>query len=149
MKRITNTVLTNMCMVCDGDNILVQDKVNSSYTGVTFPGGHIENGESLTEAIIREVLEETGLCIENPRLCGMYDWILDDNTRYFVFLYKATRFAGVLQSSKEGNVRWIDKDDFLKENLAHGMDKVFEIITGGQFTECFFDRIEKKEHLQG
>ena len=65
MKRITNTVLTNMCMVCDGDNILVQDKVNSSYTGVTFPGGHIEEGEALRDSIIREIKEETAISYLN------------------------------------------------------------------------------------
>lgn len=149
MERTTNTILTNMCMICDGDKILVQDKVNSSYTGVTFPGGHIENGESLTEGMIREVLEETGLCIENPRLCGIYNWIFDDRTRYIVFLYKTTRFTGVLQSSKEGAVRWIKKEEFLNEKLAFGMDKVFQIIHHGQFTECYYDWIEKEEYLQG
>ena len=112
MKRITKTILTNMCMVCDGENILVEDKVNSSYTGVTFPGGHIESGESLAEAMVREVFEETGLTIKNPRLCGMYDWVYEDGIRYLVFIYKAMEFEGSLKSSAEGNVRWIKKEEF-------------------------------------
>lgn len=140
MKRITSTILTNMCMVCDGQNILVQDKINSSYTGVTFPGGHIEDGESLVDSMIREVFEETGLTIHSPKLCGVYDWICEDGTRYFVFIYKATEFSGKLRSSEEGQVRWIKKDTFLNEKLAHGMDKVFEIIEGGRYTECFYEK---------
>lgn len=139
MARTSQAILTNMCMVCDGEYILVEDKQNSSYTGVTFPGGHIEAGESLADSVIREVYEETGLTIRNPKLCGIYDWMAQDNVRYFVFIYKATEYYGEVCSSEEGQVRWILKKDFLKENLAHGMDKVFELIEGGVYTECFFD----------
>lgn len=148
MKRITKTILTNMCMVCDGENILVEDKVNSSYTGVTFPGGHIESGESLAEAMVREVFEETGLTIKNPRLCGMYDWVYEDGIRYLVFIYKATEFDGELKSSEEGSVRWIKKEEFLKEKLADGMDKVFEIIEGGEYTECYYDMEDDTECMK-
>ena len=148
MKRITKTILTNMCMVCDGENILVEDKVNSSYTGVTFPGGHIESGESLAEAMVREVFEETGLTIKNPRLCGMYDWVYEDGIRYLVFIYKAMEFDGELKSSEEGSVRWIKKEEFLKEKLADGMDKVFEIIEGGEYTECYYDMEDDVEYMK-
>ena len=134
-------------MICDNDNVLVLDKVNSSYTGVTFPGGHIEHGETLTDAIIREVYEETGLTIKSPRLCGIYDWMAENDVRYLVFIYTATEFSGTLHHSKEGNVRWIAKEDFLKEPLAHGMDKVFEIAMHGQYTECFCDIETRHEQL--
>lgn len=148
MERYSQTVLTNMCMVCDGNNILVEDKQHGSYRGVTFPGGHIEAGESLTDSMIREVREETGLVIENPTLCGIYDWMTEENVRYLVFIYKATTFSGELCASDEGQVRWIRKEDFLKEKLAHGMDKVFEIIEGDAFTECFFDMETRVEIMK-
>ena len=148
MKRYSQTVLTNMCMVCDGDYILVEDKQHGSYRGVTFPGGHIEAGESLVDSMIREVREETGVVIENPRLCGIYDWMTEENVRYLVLIYKATTFTGKLCASDEGQVRWIRKEDFLKEKLAHGMDKVFEIIEGDAFTECFFDMETRTENMK-
>ena len=147
MKRISQTILTNMCMVYDGNRILVQDKQNSSYTGVTFPGGHIENNESIADSVIREVFEETGLTIKNPRLCGIFDWIYEDGVRYIVFIHKTNEFAGELKPSKEGPVRWIEKDSFLNEKLADGMDKVFEIIYGGQYTECYYDMKLDEEYL--
>ena len=148
MERYSQTVLTNMCMVCDGDYILVEDKQHGSYRGVTFPGGHIEAGESLTDSMIREVREETGLVIENPKLCGIYDWMTEENVRYLVLIYKATTYGGELCASDEGQVRWIRKADFLKEKLAHGMDKVFEIIEGDTFTECFFDTEIQEEIMK-
>ena len=135
-------------MVSDGPRILVQDKQNSSYTGVTFPGGHIECDESLTDAVIREVFEETGLTIQNPVLCGIYDWIYEEGIRYLVFIYKAANFSGTLHSSDEGTVRWIEAESFLNEKLAHGMDKVFEIINNSRYTECFYDLNVQIEYLK-
>lgn len=61
----------NMCMILDGEgNVLALDKVNDSYTGATFPGGHVEKNELFSKSMIREVREETGLTIEMPKLCG-------------------------------------------------------------------------------
>ena len=145
--RVTKTVLTNMCMICNGDFILVQDKINSSYTGVTFPGGHVEHGETLADAMIREVKEETGLTIRNPRLCGVYDWMAEADVRYLVFIYRAKEYEGELCASAEGNIRWIQKEDFMKEKLAHGMDKVFEIAMNGEYTECFCEISTREERL--
>lgn len=71
--RTETVTLTNMCMICDGDKILVQDKIGDVWGGVTFPGGHVEKGESFTDAVIREVFEETGLTIRSPQLCGIKD----------------------------------------------------------------------------
>ena len=47
-----------MCMVYDdAGNVLVQDKVDKKWSGLTFPGGHIEKGESFVDSVIREVYE--------------------------------------------------------------------------------------------
>ncbi len=147
MDKPQKVILTNMCQISDGENILIEHKTGSSYTGVTFPGGHIEENEPLTDAIVREVYEETGLTIQNPLMCGIYDWIQEDGTRYFVFLYKADEFSGALHSSDEGKVEWIKKTDFLKQPLAHGMEAVFEIINNEHVSECFFEITTMKETI--
>lgn len=147
MDKPQKVILTCMCQISDGDNILILHKVNNSYTGVTFPGGHIEENEPLTDAIIREVSEETGLTIKNPIMCGIYDWIQDDGTRYFVFLYRASEFTGELRSSDEGKVEWIKKTDFSSQPLAHGMEAVFEIINNENISECFFEIATMKETI--
>lgn len=74
-------------------------------------GGKIEPGESPEECVIREVFEESGLCIANPKLRGILtfpkDFIPDD---WYVFLFTATEFTGALKPCEEGELAWIDKD---------------------------------------
>lgn len=42
MSRTETVILTNMCMVYDGNKVLVQDKLDPKWRGATFPGGHVE-----------------------------------------------------------------------------------------------------------
>ena len=52
-------VFTNMCMVYDEKgNVLVQNRVDPEWGGITFPGGHVEKGESFTDSVIREIRED-------------------------------------------------------------------------------------------
>lgn len=100
MERKSQIELTNMCLVCDETRILVEEKRGTSYPGgLIFPGGHVEKDESLRDSVIREIREETGLTIRNPKLCGVKDWIEKDGTRYLVLLYKTNEFEGELKKS--------------------------------------------------
>ena len=103
MSRSEPAIFTNMCMISDGaGNILVQDRKDPDWPGITFPGGHVESGEAFTASVIREVLEETGLTLENPVLCGVKQFQTRRDERYVVFFYKADQFSGELRSSDEG-----------------------------------------------
>ena len=138
--RIAESIeLTNMCMVRDGDLVLVQDRVDPKWPGLTFPGGHVEAGESLTDAVIREVEEETGLRIAAPRLCGIKDWC-DDGRRYVVLLYIADSFTGSLHSSQEGDVRWVPLADLPKLRLAGDMERLLEVFLRADLSEFFYRR---------
>ena len=74
-KRYEQIELTNMCMIYDNEgNVVVQDKIGKSWGGLTFPGGHVEKGESFVDSVIREVKEETGLDIKNITYFGNEPW---------------------------------------------------------------------------
>ncbi len=58
---------------------------NNRWSGHAFPGGHVENGESFAESVIREIYEGTGLTIQNPT--GRHqNWPLDTGGAIVVFL---------------------------------------------------------------
>ncbi len=138
MARTEIVTITNMCMIYDGSKVLVQEKVDDDYSGITFPGGHVEKGESLTDAVIREVFEETGLKISSPVLCGIKDWSNDDGSRYMVLFYKTNKFEGQLSSSEEGEVRWMELEEMKKGQLADRMDKVLEVFLDDEISEYWF-----------
>lgn len=138
MARIENVTLTNMCMVFDGSKVLVQEKVDEDYSGITFPGGHVEKGESFSDAVIREVYEETGLKIFSPQLCGIKDWFQEDDSRYMVLFYKTDQFEGTVTSSDEGEVYWMELEEMKQKKLAYGMEKMLEVFLDENISEYFF-----------
>lgn len=139
MSRTERVTLTNMCMVYDNNgNVLVQDRIDEDWGGLTFPGGHIEAGESFVDSVIRETYEETGLIIENPRICGTKDWIEDDGTRYIVICYKTNKFSGKLYSSDEGEMKWMQLSELLKGNMAPGMKDMLKLFCDDNINEFHY-----------
>ena len=139
MERTERVILTNLCMICDGTKVLVEEKTGKGADGIIFPGGHVEEHEPIVDAVIREIREETGLDIRNPRLCGVKEWINEDGSRYVVFLFRTDQYSGELRSSEEGRVFWLEKDEVLSSNCVWHMDSLMKIMADGAFPELFLD----------
>ena len=131
---------TNLCMVRDSDRVLVIDRKKEDWPGITFPGGHVEVGESFTEAVIREVKEETGLKIASPQMCGMKDWV-EDGIRYVVLFYKTEKFEGDLISSEEGEVWWEDLKELPNRNLSLDIEDMLRIFLEEDLYEFFYYQV--------
>ena len=142
MSRTTPTILTNLCMVEDLENgkvvLQYRSPEKNHWSGYAFPGGHIEEGESLVESVIREIEEETGLTIFNPQLAAVKNWQLENGTRYIVFCYKATEFTGQLRSSEEGEVSWVEKDQLEKLDLSYDMLPLLEVMEAPDLSEYYY-----------
>lgn len=139
MARIEKAVFTNMCMISDGHgNILVQDRKNPNWPGITFPGGHVEYTECFVDSVIREVKEETSLTIENPVLCGIKQFQTRDDARYVVLFYKTNRFSGELKSSNEGEVFWIPRCTLKDYTLAPDFEDMLRIFESDDLSEFYY-----------
>ncbi len=138
MERTEQVILTNMCMIQRGSEVLVEDKVSRWGSGIIFPGGHVEEHEPVVDSVIREMKEETGLTIENPVPCGFKDWINEDGSRYLVLLYKTDRFSGELRSSEEGRVFWTTREEFERLPVIWNMREILQILDADAYSEFFW-----------
>lgn len=128
MEKTYRCILSNMCMIYEGQKILVIERTKSDRPGLSFPGGHVEKNETLEQSVIREMKEETGLTIVKPKLCAIKEWDWGEGVRYLGLLYKCDNFTGELKSSNEGKVFWIDKKDITKYKLSMDFMELFKLI---------------------
>ena len=103
MSRTENVELTVLCLIEDGDKILLQNRVKKDWRGYTLPGGHVETGESFVDAVIREIKEETGLNIINPKLAGVKQFPTDGEDTLFYCLKLQSFLARLFLLTRE---RW-------------------------------------------
>jgi len=139
VRKTENTELTVLCLLRDGDRYLLQDRAKDDWKGYTLPGGHVETGESFVDAVIREMKEETGLTIAQPRLCGVKQFPLRDGKcesgRYIVFLFVADEFSGELVSSCEGQMHWVKESELKNVNLVEDFDDLIDVMLSDRLSE--------------
>lgn len=87
-------------------------------------GGHLEEGESPEECLVRETREETGLELTDYSLRGVITFVTDRYPTEYMFLYTAAGFSGTLLSCDEGDLEWVPIKDVEKLPIWEG-DKVF------------------------
>ena len=134
MKRTENVELTVLCLVCDHDRYLLQNRVKADWRGYALPGGHVEPGESVVDAVIREMKEETSLTVTSPKLRGIKHFPTPQG-RYIVFLFFADEFSGEVSSSDEGEVRWFYKNELASIPAVDDLSELIRVIEDDHLTE--------------
>ncbi len=132
--------ITNMVMVQNPDTgeVVVQDRIKT-WPGISFPGGHAENNETIYDSAIREIKEETGLDIYNLKSCGFIYWYNNKtDDKYFTYFYKTTDYSGELISeTDEGKVFWTKIENFEKMNCAPNFKEYLPMFLTEKYTEAY------------
>ena len=133
--------LMNMCKIVNSKEgkILVQERVKS-WKGIAFPGGKLEEGESIIKSVEREVYEETGLVVSNLKICGIKDWYdYKEKIRNLVFLFETDTYKGeLIPETDEGKVYWVTYEELSKMNLANDFDKLLEVFDNRNINELVY-----------
>jgi ADP-ribose pyrophosphatase YjhB (NUDIX family) len=96
----------------------------------SLPGGVLECGETLREAVAREACEETGLVVEPGEMLGVYERVIRDDggrVRYHYVLvdFLCSAVGGDLNAGSDAaDVRWFTRDELPALNLAYDANDV-------------------------
>lgn len=143
--RPTSLVPAVSAVVADPEGrLLLQRRADNQLWSV--PGGAVELGESVLEALRREVLEETGLEVEVDRLIGVYSspgYLVaydDGEVRQQFSLAFACHVTGgsIQRSSESTDVQWFGPDDLATLDLSAGAARRIDDYRRGD-SEPFFD----------
>ena len=124
-------IKTVICYLEKGDKVLMlyrnkkeNDLNGGKYIGV---GGHIEKGETIEDAVIREVKEETNLDIVTLDYFGKVIFYIDDYIEE-MYVFTSSEFTGELSECDEGTLYWVDKNKILDLPLWEGDKYFIELI---------------------
>jgi 8-oxo-dGTP diphosphatase len=98
----------------------------------SLPGGLVETGETLEQAVCREVLEETGLEVQTISLFEIFERIMPDQTgkteyHYVLIDYLCTPVGGRLQAASDvSRVAWVPQLELPRYRLTEGTLAVVE-----------------------
>ena len=137
MGKTEQCEVTVLCMIYREGEVLLQNRVKQDWRGYALPGGHVEPGESIVDAVIREMKEETGLTVLAPKLCGVKQFPIDGG-RYIVFLFKTDRLEGELHSSDEGKMEWIPRNALEKYPCVDDLEELLQVCERDDLTEFLY-----------
>jgi 8-oxo-dGTP diphosphatase len=136
------TLLATLCyMKHNGQTLMVlrNKKPGDIHAGKwNGLGGKFEPGETPEECVIREVREESGLEIANPRLHGLLMFPGFKGNDWYVFVFSAAEFSGELIDSPEGELRWIADEEMGSLSLWPSDRFFFDWMREGKFFSAKF-----------
>ena len=120
-------------LIFKGDSILLVERGRQPLKGYwSIPGGLLEVGEQLADAVVREVREETGLDVKPISVVEIFERILRDTKgvpeyHYVLIDYLCKVTGGELKASDDAvNVEWVRRKDLPARKVTEGTLDVIE-----------------------
>ena len=146
-------ILATLCYIKQNGHTLMvlrNKKPNDMHAGKwNGLGGKFEPGESPEACVVREVREESGLEIRNPKMHGLLMFPAFKGADWYVFVFMARDFSGeLISNSPEGKLEWIPNDKLTSLNLWESDHFFFSWMKKGQFfsAKFLYDRDEMQSY---
>lgn len=81
--------VTVATLVAGGGRLLCVEEMAAGALVINQPAGHLDPGESLVDAAVRETVEETGWTVRPTHLVGVYQWVAEDGQPFLRFAFAA------------------------------------------------------------
>ena len=128
VQRVTN------CVLRKGDEVLLLQKPRRGWW--VAPGGKMEPGESVKEACVREFREETGIYVKNPKIKGIFTFIMKEDdivqSEWMMFTFVADEYDGQhMEVSEEGLLEWMGISELKDLPMADGDYHILDYMIHG------------------
>lgn len=147
-KYVVN--LRTLCFLTDGEHVLLihgsPDKRlwAGLYNGV---GGHVEKGEDVYTACLREVKEETGVDIVGIKLCGIITIETSNDVGVCVFVFRGEEQFTETWHSPEGSLKRINQSNLLDLPLVPDLREILpRVLTKSSQSQPFFAHYSYDEY---
>lgn len=127
--------LISTCILKENNKVLLLKKPKRGW--YAMPGGKMESGESVKESAAREFREETGLCLQDLELQGVFTFVVKDGEEikeeWMMFTFYAEQYEGeLLEESDEGMMEWVPVEEVVDKPMAEGDLHLMQHILSSQ-----------------
>ncbi len=143
------TIPRTLCFVLNGSDVLLMKRAPhkrvfpNRYNGV---GGHIERNEDPLTSAKREILEETGLAVNNVQLRGVYNIDVGVTTGIVLFVFTAKSTSREVTANDEGTLHWIPQSDVTQYDLVEDLPIILPRILNMDSLAPLFVHVSYDDH---